>query len=219
MQRHALLSALLFHLLASVASAQICFGDPSFSAGRVQLSGSADFGQDAQSFGAGITLGSPTAFGGISVGAISYDDLDGSTLVLGAGVGYQVPIATSGRVQLCPWLAGGLGFGPNDIEDTGIDASVRDVVFGVAVGGQLGPDAQVVVIPTASLGFAYSSFKLDGPGGELEDSDTYALASLGAGLVFNSTFSIRPSVTIPFGLEDSDPTFGVSIAIHLGGSR
>lgn len=54
-------------------------------------------------------------------------------------------------------------------------------------------------------GYIYSSVKLEGFGEELTESDTYGAVELGLGLIISKTLSLRPSVTIPVGLEGADP--------------
>ena len=76
----------------------------------------------------------------------------------------------------------------------------------------------VNLVPFAGLDLAYSRISID----DLDESfsDTYGILSLGGGLVLNQRFTIRPQVQIPLGLDEADPTFGLSFGIGFprGGS-
>jgi hypothetical protein len=159
------------------------------------------------------------AYGGGSIGSVSYDDLSGSTTSLGAWVGYQLPMGTSGRSQLCPFFTGGLGLGPNDIEGSGIDASTRGFSAGVSWGMRAVQSNDFSLFPTIGAGIAFSSFKLTDGVDSIEESDTYVQLGFGLGLVLGRQFTVRPSVTIPLGLEGADPVFSVQISLSLGAGR
>jgi hypothetical protein len=76
------------------------------------------------------------------------------------------------------------------------------------------------IIPTAGLGLQYSKLKVEdtGPGGStFEASETYGLARLGVGFVFNQQISVRPTIDIPVGSDViNDPTFGLSVGYNFG---
>jgi hypothetical protein len=50
----------------------------------------------------------------------------------------------------------------------------------------------------------------------MSGSESYALLTLGTGFVFNSRFSLNPSISIPMGLSGSDTWFGLMGAINFG---
>ena len=195
---------------------QTCRGYPSFASGSTQATAQASFGESSKGFALGLSFGSRTAFGGASIGAISYDDLDGSTTVLGAEAGYQVPLNTTSTVQLCPMVSGSIGMGPKDINGSGIDASSRDASFSLSIGGLLGGQEGFRANPMIGAGFVYSSVKLEGFGDEVTESDTYGAVEFGLGLIINKTLSLRPSVTIPVGLEGADPVMSFAVALNFG---
>jgi len=73
--------------------------------------------------------------------------------------------------------------------------------------------------PNAGLGLVYSKQKLDDGTTSVEASETYGLASIGVGLIFNSNIAVRPSISIPLGSDlSNDPTFGLTVAYNFGSS-
>jgi hypothetical protein len=231
MRRCGVLLALVLASALAVhdAATQTCLGLPSFHSGRIQLAAHGSFGEDARSFEGSFSLGTNKVFGGLSLGAVDYDQIAGSTLLIGGGVGYQLPLGASSSFHVCPGIRASVGFGPDDIfggvsDSAGVrqdphpgdDASTFAFVAGLSLGASLG-SPRVRLNPTAGLGLAYSSFDLKDPGGSgAERSDTYGALDFAVGVIFRSTFSVRPAVTIPLGLEGADPVFGVTLAINVG---
>jgi hypothetical protein len=74
----------------------------------------------------------------------------------------------------------------------------------------------MTVVPTVGMEIRRASASGEFLGVEETASDTYALANLGVGLVFNSRMALTPMVAIPFGLEGSDALFGVAFSMHFG---
>jgi hypothetical protein len=216
-------------LIVRDIGAQTCLGLTSFKSGRIQLAATGSFGESARSVEGAFSLGSSKPFGGLSLGAIDYDDIAGSTLLVGGAVGYQFPLGSSSTFQVCPGISTTLGFGPNDIfggvyDSAGVqrdphpgdDASTVAFLAGLSLGAALG-NSRVRLNPAAGLGVAYSSFDLKDPGGSgAERSDTYGAVNLALGLIFSAAVAVRPSVTIPLGLEGADPVFGITIAVNVG---
>jgi hypothetical protein len=79
--------------------------------------------------------------------------------------------------------------------------------------------SRLQIVPTGALSFQYVGTTYgDSFGNSSTQSDAYAVASLGVGLVFNS-ISIRPDVGIPLGLTGADPTVGLTVGFNFGGKR
>jgi hypothetical protein len=215
-----LLAALALVTVPLAAHTQTCLGLAPFSAGRVQLAAIGEFGNDARAYTGTLTFGSvASAFGGVSVGTISYDALSGGTTTVGVSVGLQIPIGTGARVQMCPGLGVVFGFGPDNIGGSGADLSSRAEFLGVQVGVSAGSSPRLRIVPTAGAAFAHT--KVDVEGGMfsgLDESDVYGVFTLGFGLVMSS-LSIQPGVDFTAGLEDNDPTFTVVVAVNFGGRR
>jgi hypothetical protein len=75
------------------------------------------------------------------------------------------------------------------------------------------------ILPTAGLGLEYTKLKAEdtSPGGAtIEASETYPLARLGIGFIFNQQISVRPSVDIPISSDLNETSFGVTVAYNFG---
>jgi hypothetical protein len=213
MRRILLLSLALPLLLGSKAAAQACAGMPSFASGPMQITAGGSFADGASSFGGTFGYGAPTGlYGKAGIGTTSYDAFDGSSFDFGVGGGYQIPLHTSRKAELCPIASLSFGSGPNDVLGTGVDMSSRNFAFGAALGAQVGNSSQMQILPNASFQFANTRVEIDDAAG----SESYGLLTLGTGFVFNSRFSVNPSISIPVGLDGSDASFGLAGAINFG---
>lgn len=214
-----LVIAALATLAITGAEAQTCEGRPGRGAGNVVLGAGFTSGDDASQFSVGISGLGTSAYGGASIGSISYDNVSGSTTTVGGDLGYQLAAGTTGRAQLCPWFGVEFGFGPNDIEGTGVDLSIRSFSAGLSWGFRAVESADFAMIPSLSAGVASASVKLSDGVDELTESDTFGQIGLGIGFVFAKQFSIKPSITIPVGLEGADARLGVSASLAVGTKR
>jgi hypothetical protein len=218
MRRILLLSlALPFTLLSTKAAAQTCVGMPSFSSGQMQVTGGGSFADGASSFGGTFGYGAPKGlYGKAGVGTTSYDVFDGSSFDFSAGAGYQIPLHASRMAELCPVASLSIGSGPNDVGGSGLDMSSRTFAFGAAVGALVGRSSQVQILPNASFQFANTRLSIDDGTTSQAGSESYGLLTLGTGFVFNSRFSLNPSISIPMGLDGSSTSFGLSGAMNFG---
>ena len=217
MRRIVLLSLAVPFLLASKAAAQACSGMPSFSNGPMQIAAGGNFADGASSFGGTFGYGAPKGlYGKAGIGSTSYDAFDGSSLDISLGGGYQIPLHTSRKAEFCPIANLSFGSGPNDVQGLGIDMSSRTFSFGAAVGAQLGQSATMDIVPNASFQFANTRLSVDDGTDSASDSESYGLLTLGTGFVFNSRYSLNPSLSIPMGLDGSDVSFGLMGAINFG---
>jgi hypothetical protein len=217
--RRALVAVLaLVSIGRSPAVAQTCMGLAPFSNAPIQVTGTGQFGEISNTFGATAGYGVPSGlYGAVGVATTSLDGVDGHQLGLAARAGYQLTLGAAGRTQVCPNASFGLGMGPND-DGAGVDRSARAASIGVTVGTVLGASPRMKVVPTAGLSFAYARQQAENAAGSVlfEISDRYALAQVGVGIILNSTVSILPNVEIPFGLEGIDPVFGLSLGYNFG---
>ena len=217
MRRALLLSLALPFMFSARAVAQTCTGMPSFSAGQMQLSAGGSFADGASSFGGTFGYGAPKGlYGKAGIGTTSYDAFDGSSFDFSVVGGYQIPLQTTRTAELCPIASLSIGSGPNDILGTGVDLSSRTFAFGAALGAQLGHNPQMRIVPNASFQFANTRAEMDDGTSSVSGSESYALLTLGTGFVFNSRYSLSPTISIPMGLEGSDASFGLAGAIHFG---
>jgi hypothetical protein len=122
-------------------------------------------------------------------------------------------------MSLCPVARLALGMGPDD-EANDINGSQTHVHFGLALGTEMGSTPRMRILPTAGLGLQYSKAKIEdtSPGGATaEASETYGIARLGVGFVFNHQISVRPTIDIPVGSDlSNDPVFGLSVGYNFG---
>ncbi|MGH7580832.1 MAG: hypothetical protein ACREM9_11710 [Gemmatimonadales bacterium] len=217
MRRALLLSLALPFMLGARAAAQSCTGMPSFSSGQMQATAGGSFADGASSFGGTFGYGMPKGvYGKAGLGTTSYDAFDGSSLDFSVGGGYQIPLQTSRTAELCPVASLSFASGPNDVIGSGVDMSSRTFALGAAVGALLGHNPQLQFVPNASFQFANTRVSMDDGTDSVSGSESYGLLTLGTGFVFNSRYSLSPSISIPMGLEGSDASFALAGAIHFG---
>ena len=220
MRRSLVVSLALLAIVRSQAVAQSCQGLASFSAGQMQVAANAQFPQGGNVWGGSFSYGLPSGvYGGADLSTTSFDGISANSLGIGAHAGYQMKLGRTGKLNLCPVASLALGMGPDDA-DLNINSSSTDVHFGLALGTDMGSTPRMRIIPTAGLGLQYSKVKIEdtAPGGTtVEGSETYGLARLGVGFVFNQQISVRPTIDIPVGSDlINDPTFGVSVGYNFG---
>ena len=220
MRRSLVVSLALLAIVRSPAVAQTCQGLASFSAGQMQVAGNAQFPEGGKVWGGSFSYGMPSGiYAGADLSTTSIDNDGGSSLGVGAHAGYQMKLGRTGKVNLCPVANLALGMGPDD-EANDINSSQTSAHFGLALGTEMGATQQLRIVPTGGLGLQYSKFKIEdtGPGGAtIEASETYGLARLGVGFVFNQQISVRPTVDIPVGSDlITDPTFGLTVGYNFG---
>lgn len=217
MRRALFLSMALTFALAARSAAQTCTGMPSFSAGQMQVTAGGSFADGASSFGGTFGYGVPKSFyGKAALGTTSYDAFDGSSVDFGLSGGYQIPLQSSRTMEVCPVASLSVGSGPNDVLGSGVDMSSRTIAFGAALGAQVGNSPQLQIVPNASFQFANTRLSIDDGTDSASGSESYGLLTLGTGFVFNSRYSLNPSISIPMGLDGSDASFGLAGAIHFG---
>ena len=221
-RRFPLMIAVGLTVLPTTISAQVCSGFASFAHGPFQVFGNAGFSDNAKTFGGGLAFGGQSAFGQLSIGTSSFDNLDGSSFNFGGGAGYQFSLDQRSIFHLCPIASVGFASGPNDIDVFGngsliLDLSETDLAFGLALGARASQSGQTQIIPSGSLAFVSATLKAEDQVSGASDSqtETFGLVGLGVGFVFNQV-TLRPGVAIPFGLEGASTTFGVTLSINFG---
>ncbi len=216
MRRTLFVSMALLAIGNAPAVAQTCLGLASFSSGKMQASANGQFTEGLNRFGAGFNYGLPAGiFAGAQLSTTSYEAADASSLGIGANVGYQLSMGKAANIHVCPVASFELGMGPDD-DASDTDASSQNAVLGFSLGTTMGASPRMQIVPSAGLGLAYTKLKVETGGASDEVSDTYGQARLGVGFVFNQTIAVRPSVDIPLGLDNSDPTFGLTVAYSFG---
>jgi hypothetical protein len=196
---------------------QVCAGTATFMGAPLQVSGSAGFTTGARGFGVGLALGGAGMFYGVGVGTTHYDAYNGSSIDLSAGAGLEVPVGQGGGVELCPVAAVGHRSGPNNIAGSGANYSETEVGAAIRLGVVTMESDRDRVIPTVGLGFDHVQQVLSATfGGSTKASHTFGALSLGVGFVFNRTVTFLPEVVVPIGLDNSSPSFDLSLAVNFG---
>lgn len=192
----------------SSAAAQSCIGLPSLAVRPTNLLVDAQFGDGYNAYGARFGFGSAIAFGGVSGQLQDHDNTDGTGKAVGIDAGLSLLVGDRQTVALCP--VGSLSYqsNPNDSNQTAGTA-------GVAIGGTLGTDAGISLIPFASISAVYSRLNGDSPGVR-DQTDTFGLLGGGLGLAFNNNIVVRPTVSVPFGIDNRDPVYGIGVAFTFG---
>jgi hypothetical protein len=203
-------------LLTSTAVSQMCAGFASLHRTPFQVGVGAAVNADASGFGAAFTAGN-AGFGSLGLGTTHYDDLDGSSFDLAVGGGYEFPLDAGQRAFVCPSGSFSASFGPNDILGSGIDLHTIGFAFGFSLGGSAYHNSAFELLPSASLDIAYAKATLDdNAGNSLSSSDTYGLLGLSVGLVLSRVFTLRPSLSVPFALDNSNVSLGIALAYNFG---
>jgi hypothetical protein len=202
----------------SALAAQACLGNPSFSTNHLQVGARATFDPATTSFGGSFVGGSETLFTGLSLGGATYDGVSGGSLLAGVTAGFQVPIS-SGTMQVCPVVGAEFGFGPSNFDGLGTDFRSQAFTFGLAAGGELFRSERLAIVPSLSVGFAYTAATRSTLLSAGTDTETFGLAGAAIGFVLSDRLSVRPSVSIPIGLDGADPVYGVGFALNYGGRR
>jgi hypothetical protein len=196
--------------------AQLCAGTASFTTGRMQAGGQVVSNDDYSSYGVGLNLGNARGvYGGAQLANNDYDFLEESGLWIGLGGGYQTRPSKQG-FQICPVVALGFGLGPNDIAGSGTDMSVRQFSAGAIIGKVAHRDGNFQIIPTGGLSIVNSKVTLDNAGGSADESETFFALDLGAGLIFNSVWTIRPMLSLPFGADDREESLSLGVSYNFG---
>jgi hypothetical protein len=219
MRRSLVVSLALLAIVRSPAVAQTCQGLASYSAGNMQVAANAQFPQGGNVWGGSFSYGMPSGlYAGADLSTTSFDGIDQSSLGIGAHAGYQMKLGRTGKMSLCPVARLALGMGPDDSAND-INSSSTDVHFGLALGTEMGTSQQMRILPTAGLGLQYSKAKVENTAtnASAEISETYGLARLGVGFVFNQQISVLPTIDIPVASDlVSDPTFGITVGYNFG---
>ena len=201
---------------AQSANAQLCAGAASFTTGRMQAGGQLLSNDDYSSYGVGLGVGNARGlFGGAQIANNDYDFVDESGLWLGASGGYQMQPSKTG-FQVCPVASVGFGMGPDNIGGSETDLSVREISAGAIIGKLVHREGSLQVIPTGGLSFVSTKVTLDAPGASEDVSDTFFALNVGAGLVVNSVWTIRPMLSLPFGADGRDESISLNVSYNFG---
>lgn len=199
------------------ARAQACLGLSSLVTTPSNLTVGALFTTGAKALDARFGLGSSVAFGGVSAQLRDLDDVDGTSKGIEIDGGLSYMVGATKNVAVCP--VGALGYVNHpDVEVLGgsYGSSETYGTAGIAIGAEVGTSSTMKLIPFAALQAAYNRFTVDVAGGTASDSETFGILSGGLSFVLTPTVLLRPHISLPFGVEDADPTYGIAISFALG---
>lgn len=208
-----ILAALLGSIVRS-ASAQVCLGTPPFDRGPVGLRGAASVGNDQTHISAGLQAGGSSIFGGASFDRISYRNVDRPGFGGSINLGWQ--LRANRWLRACPVVEAGLTWGPDfDLGDQRWEVDTRIALAGIAVGTTLEGGGNLEIAPSFMIGYAYGGTKVIVDGEEvLSGAKGYGVFRVSVGLLFWGV-GLTPFVNVPIGLEDYDPSVGVSLRILM----
>ncbi len=217
MQRHLIVALAAFLLPFAGAQAQACLGLASLTSTPTNLTVGALFTDGAKALEARVGIGSSVAFGGVAAQLWDHDDVDGTSkgIAIDGGLNYLVGVRKN--VSVCP--VGTLGYlNHPDVRVLGNNYGSSETygTAGVAIGAELGTQSTMRLIPFAALQAAYNRFTVDAGAGSESTDETYGLLSGGLSFVLTPTVLLRPHISIPIGLEGSDPTYGVGLSFGFG---
>jgi len=199
--------------LVSSAEAQLCVGAPSFTQAPMQVGVSAAFRDGAHGVGGHFAGSGQALFGGIGIGVVNFSGLDATQTNITAFGGADLGVSGNSSVFVCPLAAVRVGVGP----DIGpIDVSSVGLQGGGAVGVIASSTPSLMVVPTFGLAAAWQRVTFDMGATERDVSDTYGIANLGVGFIFNRNVGITPSISIPFSVADSDVVFNLALTFNFG---
>lgn len=202
---------------ASVVQAQACLGMTSMATMPMNLLVGAEFFDGGKEFQGRFGFGSSIMFGGVSGGITDIDDVDGTLKTIGIDGGLSYATGASRNIMVCPIANLEYTMFP-DQEILGEDfgASITSGGAGIALGASVRSGATMTLIPFASVQAVYARLDFDFPGEDESDSETYGLLSGGLSFAFSDAVLIRPIINIPFGLDESEPSYGIGLVFSFG---
>jgi hypothetical protein len=199
--------------------AQMCQGRPHFSTAPMNIGASVTTGNDETTIAGNWNFGSAMYFGGFGLGLTSFDDFDGSSTSAMGEFGLHMRPSTIGYLELCPLVRGSIGLGPEDVPagNTRLDFTRYAMQAGVGIGGMMSVARGIVAIPFGDFMLAYEREHAESRNGETAShTDTGGLLGIGFRLSFANRFTIGPKLTIPLGIENSDPMWGLGFSLAVG---
>jgi hypothetical protein len=202
-----------FIAAAAPLGAQSCVGYAPFANGTLRLAGDLALADNATTFGASAVFGAaqPGLFGGGSISGTRFDHIDDTQKTLGLSGGFSIPLVSMRGTELCPLADYAHSWGPGD------NFSGNSIALGGAIGHPFAASPTVMLVPFADLRWVHASGTIaDTPVGDIKTSDNFGSLTLGSGIMFTSTVTLRPAVAIPIARDGASSVFLVSIAFNLG---
>ncbi|MGH7655334.1 MAG: hypothetical protein ACREN6_11795 [Gemmatimonadaceae bacterium] len=216
--RIALAAAALCTFAVPVAiEAQTCTGSASFSAGNMRLGATGSFTDGAKTLGGAFTVGATQGlFASVAVSQISYNDLSGTSSVIGGSVGYSAKVGSA--AEFCPIASYSHASFPKQSFFGGTITSGEDE-FGL--GGSFGivsvMTPNLSLKPFVSAEYLHSTVnEHDSTLGSSSTNYDYGLLGVGLGLIVDKSLTIVPGIAQPVGLKGAKIAFNVAVAVNFG---
>jgi hypothetical protein len=216
------LLALMLAIPAVAAEGQVCNGTTAFRYGPVRLGGLAQIGDNLLVVEAQSAIGAPSPgmFGGFGLRHTSYVGAGSKTYAMQAG--YSIPIAWSGRVEVCPMVAVDIKNGPNFEIAVGMDEermSSRAAGIGFGLGTRLisRPTFELIPFVTASMlrNIEHITFQNSTSTTRFQ---TQVLTG-GIGFVANQQLTIRPTLAVTMRDHVGEPAYGIALSVAIPGGK
>ena len=228
--------ALLAALVPDPLPAQACTAFPSLRDRPVRIAGSAVTHRYATALGFSVAAGKDV-FATLAAGRTRDGELDATTLDIGLEGGADIPLGSARRDYFCPLAALSLALGPNEFLLA--DENRRSIEAALGLGLAWIPVKARRLAVILAGGFRVARITVTHiPGAasrayteSRSRSDVYWLFSLGAGFVLGDVLTIRPGVTVPFGLaeralsdldvtpfgrEEQELSLGLAVGVSFG---
>ena len=243
MSRAALLALAGAAVLPAAGSAQVCTAASSFERHAYRVLGTAAVGDSITFIGGGFRVGSNSVFGNAMLGHSKADELHGfrlrrvnsnyayewvydGAMTAQLGAGYQLPLGSSSRFQLCPTVELSFVFGPDSLYGSDLGYGEGSLSLGVSLGGVLVRSRAVSLAAAASLAGVYSSQSYEDSFGSADvDRSMSGFAGLALGFAVGDALTVRPSVAVPFarhmrsrpiGVRDGSTRYALTVALSIG---
>jgi hypothetical protein len=208
----ALLAAAVSAATTTAAFAQTCLGFAPFANGPLRVAGDLALADHANTFGASVAFGSekPGLFAGASLSGTRIDNVDETAKNLGLSGGFSIPLVSLPGTELCPVADYVHTWGPGD------DFSGNSIALGGSIGHAFPASPTLTLVPFADLRWIHQSVSIDTPVGDANGSDNFGSLTLGSGIMFSKTLTLRPAVAIPIAQSGASSVFLLSLGFSLG---
>ncbi|HEY4303845.1 MAG TPA: hypothetical protein VGM82_05230 [Gemmatimonadaceae bacterium] len=199
----------------SMLAAQTCVGYAPFANAPVRVAGDFAIADHATTYGASVVGGDeqPGLFGGASLSGTRFDGTNSTGKNLGLSGGFSLPLVTLPGTEICPVIDYTHAWGPNS---GGFDVSSNAVSIGGAIGHQFPATPTLMLVPFADVRWLHASTKVSSGGASSTGSDNLGVLTLGSGIMFSKTVTLRPALEIPFNDNNSSTVFLISIGFGFG---
>ncbi|HET9425957.1 MAG TPA: hypothetical protein VFO55_11335 [Gemmatimonadaceae bacterium] len=206
------LSALV--IAASNASAQMCNGTASFSAGRMRAGVGLSFGDGYSTIDGEFAYGARSGlYGGATLNLIDYENTTESATGFGLNGGKAMLIGTAKKVEMCPQVVLNFSSGPN-VGTTEISSS--SLGAGVSFGTLMNASTSFDLVPFGGAFIRRNAMEVTNGTTTAEDSDVDLDLAVGAGFVFGKKWTLRPAISIPVTADGADPVFQIMGSLNFG---